>query len=246
MEATSVRAGIVSLRGPGRVAFDRLAGHGVACRFTQSTGTTSVSNKPPHDRRDEFEDVALPYLNPLFNLALSLTRNRKDAEDLVQETFLRAYRFFDSYQPGTQIKAWLFRILRNAFINRYRAAKVRPEGIPFEKIESVYERSIEEDFLHRNQPPSPERVLVEGVLDAEIGEAMGRLPEEYRSVVLMALVEEMSYKEIASTLSIPLGTVMSRLHRGRKLLQSSLLEYARKRGIIQRHSDVSDDEDAVS
>ena len=205
-----------------------------------------MSSDPPHDRREEFEQVALPHLNPLFNLALSLTRNRKDAEDLVQETFLRAFRFFDSYEPGTQIKAWLFRILRNAFINRYRAAKVRPEGVPFEKVESVYERMIEESFLHAHQPPSPERALVDGVLDDEIRQAMGRLPEEYRSVVLMALVEEMSYKEIASALSVPLGTVMSRLHRGRKLLQVSLLEYARKRGIIQRRADVSADEDAVS
>ena len=205
-----------------------------------------MSSDPPHDRRDEFEEVALPHLNPLFNLALSLTRNRKDAEDLVQETFLRAFRFFNSYQPGTQIKAWLFRILRNAFINRYRAAKVRPEGVSFEKVESVYELMIEEDFLHRNQPPSPERVLVDSVLDDEIQQAMQRLPEEYRSVVLMALVEEMSYKDIAAALSIPLGTVMSRLHRGRKMLQLFLLEYARKRGIIRRRADVSADEDSVS
>ena len=122
------------------------------------------------------------------------------------------------------------------------APGIEPNGL----VESVYESMIEDDFLHKNQPPSPERVLVDGVLDEEVRQAMGRLPEEYRSVVLMALVEEMSYKEIASALSIPLGTVMSRLHRGRKMLQVSLLEYATRRGIIQRRADVSADEDAVS
>jgi RNA polymerase sigma-70 factor (ECF subfamily) len=204
-----------------------------------------VVEGPPHDRKEEFETVALPYLNALFNLAVNLTRNRKDAEDLVQETYLRAYRFFDSYQPNTQIKAWLFRILRNTFINRYRASKIRPEEIHFDKIETAYERMVEERFLRERQPTSPEKLVMEGVLDGEIQQAMDGLPQEYRVVVLMALVEEMSYKEIAAALSIPLGTVMSRLHRGRKLLQKSLLEYAKRRGIIQPSRDVSADEDPM-
>ena len=204
-----------------------------------------MAEGPPHDRKVEFEEVALPYLNALFNLALSLTRNRKDAEDLVQETFLRAYRFFDSYRPGTQIKAWLFRILRNTFINRYRAARVRPEEVHFDKVEMAYDRMVEEHFLREHEPASPEKIVMDGILDDEVRQAMVGLPEEYRVVVLMALVEEMSYREIAAALSIPLGTVMSRLHRGRKLLQASLLEYARRRGIIQPRSDVSADEDAL-
>jgi len=201
---------------------------------------------PPHDRRREFEEVALPHFDALFNLALNLTRNRKDAEDLVQEAFLRAYRFFDSYQPGTHIKAWLFRILRNTFINRYRAAKIRPEEVDFGKIESAYEQMIEVDFLRRVQPPSPESVVMDGILDDEIQQAIRNLPEEYRLVVLMALLEEMSYKEIAASLSIPLGTVMSRLHRGRKLLQSELMEFARKKGILRPGPDVSVSEDTAS
>jgi RNA polymerase sigma-70 factor (ECF subfamily) len=192
-----------------------------------------VTAGPPHDRRSEFEEVALPHFDALFNLALNLTRNRKDAEDLVQEAFLRAYRFFDSYQPGTHIKAWLFRILRNTFINRYRAAKVRPEQVDFGKIEEAYEQMIEADFLRRVQPPSPEAMVMDGILDEEIRQAIRDLPEDYRLVVLMALLEEMSYKEIAESLSIPLGTVMSRLHRGRKLLQAELVEFARKKGIIR-------------
>lgn len=198
----------------------------------------------PHDRKEEFEEVALPHLEALFNMALNLTRNRQDAEDLVQEAYLRAYRFFDSYRSGTHVKAWLFRILRNTFINRYRARRIRPEEVDFAKIESTYEQLIEETFLRDRTPSSPEEVLVDGMLDEEVEQAVAGLPEEYRTVVLMALLEEMSYKEIAAALSIPLGTVMSRLHRGRKLLQASLLEFARRRGILRRSPRVPNDEDA--
>ncbi len=205
-----------------------------------------MSHTSPHHRREEFEETALEYLNPLFNLALNLTRNRKDAEDLVQETYLRAYRFFDSYRPGTHIRAWLFRILRNTFINRYRAQKARPDEVDFSKVELAYERIVDEQFLRANRPVSPEEALMNGVLDEEIETALARLPEEYRSVVILALVEDLSYKEIAAALSIPLGTVMSRLHRGRKLLQGQLLEYARKKGILSGPVDVSADDDAAS
>ncbi len=194
--------------------------------------------KVPHARKAEFEEVALPHLNALYNLALKLTRNPKDAEDLVQEAYLRAFRFFDSYKPGTQIKAWLFRILRNTFINRYRAKKVRPDEVDFDKIEPIYDKVVQEEFLNQNQPRSPEEILSEGVLDSEVQQAIDGLSEDYRSVVLLALVEDMSYKEIAETLSIPLGTVMSRLHRGRKILQNELLEYARRRGIGKPPSNV--------
>lgn len=197
----------------------------------------------PHERKEEFEEVALPHLDALFNLALSLTRNRKDAEDLVQEAFMRAYRFFDSYQSGTHIKAWLFRILRNTFINRYRARKIRPEEVDFGKIDSTYEQLIDQSFIAHQTPPSPEAALMDSVLDGEIQQAIDRLPEEYRTVVLLALMEEMSYKEISSALSIPLGTVMSRLHRGRKLLQADLLEFATRKGILGRDARVAAHED---
>jgi len=197
-----------------------------------------VTSGPPHDRKSEFEEIALPFIDALFNLALNLTRNRKDAEDLVQETYLRAYRFFGSYQPGTHIKAWLFRILRNTFINRYRAQKVRPDEVDFSKVELAYDRVVDEQFLQANRPVSPEEALMNGVLDEEIETALARLPEEYRSVVILALVEDLSYKEIAAALSIPLGTVMSRLHRGRKMLQATLLEFARKKGIVRGPQDV--------
>lgn len=198
-----------------------------------------MATVPPHARREEFERVALPHLNALFNLAVKLTHNRRDAEDLVQETYLRAYRFFDSFESGTQIKAWLFRILRNTFINRYRAAKVRPEEVDFHKIEAVYEQMVEETFLAAREAPTPEQLVMDGVLDAEIQEALAGLPEEYRSVAILALVEGMSYREIAATLSIPLGTVMSRLHRARRMLQAALVDYARKKGILRRNPRVS-------
>lgn len=203
-----------------------------------------MAKGPPHDRTAEFEEVALPFLDALFNLALNLTRNRKDAEDLVQEAYLRAFRFFDSYQPGTHIKAWLFRILRNTFINRYRATKARPEEVDFDKIDGVYEQMVDEEFLRSHGAPDPEEAVMLGVPDEEIQQAMVALPEEYRTVVIMALVEEMSYKEIAAALSIPLGTVMSRLHRGRRQLQGALLEYAKSKGILKQGSDVSTNETA--
>ena len=205
-----------------------------------------MSGGPPHDRKQEFEEVALPHVDALFNLALNLTRNRKDSEDLVQETYLRAYRFFDSYRPGTHVKAWLFRILRNTFINRYRAAKIRPSEVDFSKVEMAYEKMVDEDFLRGRRSPSPEDLVMDGVMDSEIQRAMDDLPDEYRAVVVLALVEEMSYKEIAAALSIPLGTVMSRLHRGRKQLQAALLEFARRKGIVHNRSDVSGEDDGES
>jgi len=197
-----------------------------------------MADRPPHQRRYEFEEVALPHFDALFNLALNLTRSRAEAEDLVQEAYLRAFRFFDSYRPGTHIKAWLFRILRNTFINRYRAAKIRPDEVDFAKIEANYERTIDEAYLRRKTSESPEDAVMDRVLDSEVQEALASLPEEYRSVVLMALLEEMSYKEIAAALSVPLGTVMSRLHRGRKMLQSTLLEFAQRKGIVRPTSSV--------
>lgn len=198
----------------------------------------------PHRRKEEFEEVALPHLDALFNLALSLTRNRKDAEDLVQETFLRAYRFFDSYRSGSQIRAWLFRILRNTFINGYRARRIRPTEVDFGNIESTYETLIDRNFIAHRSHPSPEAALMDGVLDGEVRQALDRLPEEYRTVVLLALLEELSYKEISIALSIPIGTVMSRLHRGRTLLQTELLDFATRRGILGRAADVPAQEDS--
>jgi RNA polymerase sigma-70 factor, ECF subfamily len=185
------------------------------------------------DRRSEFESVALPHLAAMYNFALKLTRNAGDAEDLVQESYLRAFRSFHTFAPGTQIKAWLFRIVRNTFINAYRAAKVRPEEVDSPALDAGYENVIDAAFRRDHEAPSPESVVLDGVLDEEVADAISALPEEYRSVVLLALVEELSYREIAEALGVPVGTVMSRLHRGRKQLQGALVGYATRRGIIR-------------
>lgn len=170
-----------------------------------------------------FEAAALPHLDALFNFAYRLTRSEKDAEDLVQDTYLRAFRFFDRYEPGTNIKAWLFRIMRNIFINRFHSRRREPETVDFGKIEETYEKVISDGF--RVMSRDAEAAMLDASLGAEVEKAMEALPADYRAVVVMALVEEMSYREIAQVLSIPIGTVMSRLHRGRRLLQKSLAEH---------------------
>ena len=134
----------------------------------------------------------------------------------------------------------MFRILRNTFINRYRATQARPEEVDFDKIDGVYEKMVQQESGLGRGAPDPEEAVMVTVPDEEVQQAMVALPEEYRTVVIMALVEEMSYKEIASSLSIPLGTVMSRLHRGRKQLQGALFEYARRKGILKQSPDVSE------
>jgi len=184
------------------------------------------------DRHKEFEEVALVHLHALYNMALRLTRNAADAEDLLQDTYVRAFRFFDRYQPGTNAKAWLFKILRNGFINRYRKAQKRPDEVDFSKIEEVFESLLEP----RQQLRGPEEEFLARSLDAPIEDALHALPEEYRSVLLLAVVEGFSYREIAATLDCPIGTVMSRLHRARKHMKSRLLGYARERGLVdQQH-----------
>ena len=188
----------------------------------------------PEERQERFEETALEHLPALYNFALRLTRNDGDAEDLVQETFLKAFRFFDKFMPGTNIKAWLYRIAKNTFINRYRKKQRTPETVDFEKIESVYESIIES-----SQEPlgaTPESDLLKGVLDEEVEAAIDGLPLEYKMVVVLSMVEEFSYKEIANILNCPIGTVMSRLHRGRKLLQQQLIEYAREKGYLRGDS----------
>ncbi len=181
-----------------------------------------------HRKHEEFERVALVHLHSLYHMALRFTRNPADAEDLLQDTYVRAFRFFDRYQPGTNAKAWLFKILRNGFINRYRKAQKRPDEVDFSKIEGTFESLLEP----RQRLPGPEEELLSRSLDEPIEDALRALPEEYRSVLLLAVVEGFSYREIAATLNCPMGTVMSRLHRARKHMKSRLLNYARERGLV--------------
>ena len=188
-----------------------------------------------------FEQLARTHMRALYNMALRLTRNPQEAEDLVQDTLLRAYRFFSRYEQGTNFKAWVFKILKNAFINRYRKEQQVPETVDFAAIEEGLERLVEKSQPQGGAPASPEQQLLEGVVDEEIEEALRSLPEEYRMVFLMAIQHEMSYKEIAAALSIPIGTVMSRLHRARRLMQVRLVEYGRRRGLTDEKPDAKDD-----
>jgi RNA polymerase sigma-70 factor (ECF subfamily) len=178
----------------------------------------------PQTNRQEFEQVALPHADALYSFALKMTRSRKDAEDLVQDTFLRAYRFFHRFEPGTNCRAWLFRILKNTYINSYRKGKRTPDHVDWGQVEDYYDSVATDDVLKRHK--TPEEELLEGSLDQRVEEAIASLPAEYRAVVLLNFAEDMSYKEISQALEIPMGTVMSRLHRGRKILQRKLRDYA--------------------
>jgi RNA polymerase sigma-70 factor, ECF subfamily len=187
--------------------------------------------RPVADRA-EFSDQAMEFMPALYTAALRLTRNPADAEDLVQETFLKAYRAFGSFEEGTNLKAWLYRILTNTFINSYRAAKRRPEKADVEDIEDLYL------YKRLNELPAPgvgrsaEEELLESITDDEVKNAIESLPEAFRIAVLLADIEGFSYKEIAEITDVPIGTVMSRIHRGRKALQKALLSFAEARGLV--------------
>jgi RNA polymerase sigma-70 factor (ECF subfamily) len=184
----------------------------------------------------DFAEQAMEHMPSLYSAALRMTRNPADAEDLVQETYLRAYKGFGGYTEGTNLKAWLYRILTNTFINRYRAKKRRPEETDFDDVEDfyLYRRmgGLEEARANR----SAEDELMDLFPEAEVKQAVEALPENFRLPVLLADVEGFSYKEIAEILEIPIGTVMSRLHRGRKALQKALYEFAAERGLAVEKS----------
>src|SRR2546422_1799094 len=179
-----------------------------------------------------FAEQAMEFMSSLYTAALRMTRNPADAEDLVQETYLKAYRAFGSFQEGTNIKAWLYRILTNTFINSYRARKRRPEQSDIEDVEDLYlyRRLGAEETAPAGR--SAEDQVLEHFTESEIKEALESLPEQFRIAVLLGDVEGFSYKEIAEILDIPIGTVMSRLHRGRKALQKRLYEFGRQRGLL--------------
>jgi len=189
---------------------------------------------PVADRRSEFEAQTLPHLRALSALALRLTRNEKDAEDLVQDTYLRAFRFYHRFEPGTNIRAWLFRILKNQFLNRVQ--QERPLTGTAELTDTGDSRVALKSAFPHIAPRNPEQQVLDSVTAGEVEEALALLPPEYQLVVTLALSEDMSYKEIADTLAIPIGTVMSRLHRGRKFLQSKLHDYAAHRHLVGREA----------
>ncbi len=190
------------------------------------------SENAQQQREAEFEQAAMPYIDALYNTAYRMTRNAQDAEDLVQETYLKAYRAFDRFEAGTNLKAWLFKILKNSFINEYRRRQHVPPQSDFADIEESFENQVSEEASGRM--PSPEQDLLEKVLDEDVQRAIDELPEDYRMVVLLADLEGFSYKEISDILEIPVGTVMSRLYRGRRLLERVMLQYAREHGYLRQ------------
>ena len=183
-----------------------------------------------------FADQAMEFMPSLYTAALRMTRNRADAEDLVQETYLKAYRAFDSFQQGTNLKAWLYRILTNTYINTYRAKKRRPEQSEIEDVEDLYLYRRLGGLEAARTGRSAEEEVLDTLTEGEIKDAIEALPEQFRMAVLLADVEGFSYKEIAEILDVPIGTVMSRLHRGRRALQKRLYEFGRSRGLVAEPS----------
>lgn len=178
----------------------------------------------------EFEDQALVHLNRVFQFAVRLTRNRTEAEDLVQETYLRAFKHFDQFDPGTNCRAWLFAILHNTFLNQVKRQGREVPGLTEEELERAEAELADGAAVIEN----PEEELLRRVVDADLVAALGRLPFIFREAVLLADVEECSYKEIAWVCGVPIGTVMSRLSRGRRLLRRELERLIRERERLGR------------
>ena len=177
-----------------------------------------------------FADDTAEFMGPLYSAAMRMTRNPADAQDLVQETYLRAYRGYGGFQAGTNLKAWLYRILTNTYINSYRAKKRQPEQTELDDVEELYLYRRMGDRGAGGQ--SAEDEALSWITDDEVKAALESLPENFRMAVLLADVEGFSYKEIAEIMDVPVGTVMSRLHRGRRALQKALHEFGVSRGLV--------------
>jgi RNA polymerase sigma-70 factor (ECF subfamily) len=190
----------------------------------------------------EFEEAALAHLDALYGASLRLTRNESEAQDLVQDALVRAYRFQHHFEPGTNLKAWLLRILTNTFINHYRRAARERRVLDQEDSAPIGDGVMSRSAMRCLTDSTA--VAQEGLLREEIIAAIDDLPEDYRVMVLLADVEELAYKEIADMLSVPIGTVMSRLHRARKLLQKSLIDQAVQMGIVNVTDDADDTAEA--
>lgn len=177
-------------------------------------------------KQKDFEEEIIPHLDAMYNFALRLTSDPNDAEDLVQDTIVKAYRFFSSYEKGTNAKAWLFRILKNSYINNYRKKSKQPNQVDYDEVSTFYETIRAE----RTDTSDLEDRMFRELIDDDISNALEELPEDFRTVVLLCDVEGFTYEEIANMLDVPIGTIRSRLHRGRNLLKTQLMEYAEKRG----------------
>ncbi|NNC40146.1 MAG: sigma-70 family RNA polymerase sigma factor [Acidimicrobiia bacterium] len=188
----------------------------------------------------KFEDDAMQFAPQLYAAAMRMTRNPADAEDLVQETFLKAYRAYHTFTEGTNLKAWLYRILTNTYINRYRKLSRRPKEVDLGEVEDLYLYRKVSTAGTREASRSAEEEVLSGFVDSDVKQAIEALPENFRLPVLLADVEGFSYKEISDIMDVPIGTVMSRLHRGRKALQKALWEFASERGLTGPSEDTDE------
>ena len=191
-----------------------------------------------------FAEAAMPLMDQLYAAARRMTRNAADAEDLVQETYLKAYRGYDRFEEGSNLKAWMYRILTNSYINRYRAKQRRPDESDLADVEDMY---LYRRLSGENSEigASAEDAFLDSVTDDAVKAAIEAIPENFRIAVLLADVEGFAYKEIANILEIPIGTVMSRIHRGRKALEKQLHDYAGERNLLPDDEEL-DEHDASS
>lgn len=185
---------------------------------------------PDVKKRKSFEAEALPHMDALHRTALRMTRDKNDAEDLVQETYVKAYRFWDKFELGSNCRAWLFKIMTNIFINEYRSKSRSPISVDVD--------DIDDNFLYGqlatiDAGENPEHEMFAKIFDDDVKKAIEELPDDFRLVVVLSFIEGFSYQEIAEIADLQLGTVKSRLHRGRKLLQRKLYDYAVKNGFIK-------------
>lgn len=178
--------------------------------------------------RDEFERVALPHLSQLYTAAVYLTKDKSEAEELVQETYLRAFQFFNKFQPGTNCKAWLLTILRHLFINEYHQKRRKPETVDWAEVELVYESMAEQ-----GERANPESLFFSKLMDGDIENALKELPEEFRTAIVLVDIEGLTYEHAAQVMRCPLGTIRSRVSRGRRMLQVRLWGYGIERGLIE-------------
>jgi RNA polymerase sigma-70 factor, ECF subfamily len=198
-----------------------------------SEATTNTDTNTPNPPSEDFEAGVLAQLDSLYRTALRLTNNPQDAEDLVQETMLKAFRFANSYQRGTNLRAWLFRILNTSAINRYRKQASHPATTPLPEGEEFYLYNRIRDISGQELSEGAEEEVLSKYLDEDVYKALHDLPLNFRMPILLADIEGMSYKEIAEALQIPIGTVMSRISRARRQLQHSLWQYAKDKGYVK-------------
>jgi RNA polymerase sigma-70 factor, ECF subfamily len=184
------------------------------------------------EAKKKFEEIAFAFMDSLYSTALRMTRNAAEAEDLVQDTYLRAYRFFDKFEEGTNFKAWIFKILTNTFINKYRKKVRTPQSVQLDKVEFGLES--EETKQDPGEWGGYEAERYEELFDDDIKVALAQLSEEFRIVIILADIEGFSYKDIAEMIDRPIGTVMSRLFRGRRILQRVLDKYAHREGYVKK------------